>query len=99
MKAIPTKSFWTCAEEQACGVNRIIKERDRDEPYIPRQKVQESDDDPGAWHCGHFRPRGSMATGFDPGNAHKQCAYDNIYPRLLASTAIRRESRSGWHRI
>src|SRR5580692_4799062 len=58
---------------------KMIKERDRSEPCITCPKVQQPDDDPRAWHCGHFRPRGSMATRFDPRNAHKQCAYDNIY--------------------
>lgn len=58
---------------------KMIKERDRNERCITCEKVQLPTDDPRSWHCGHFRPRGSMATRFDPRNAAKQCAYDNIY--------------------
>lgn len=57
----------------------MIKERDRNEPCITCPKIQTENDDPRAWHCGHFRPRGAMGTRFDPRNANKQCAYDNIY--------------------
>ncbi len=58
---------------------KMIKDRDRDLPCATCPKIQKEDDDPRAWHCGHFRPRSSMATRFDPRNAAKQCAYDNIY--------------------
>jgi hypothetical protein len=58
---------------------KMIKERDRNEPCITCPKIQTENDDPRAWHCGHFRPRGAMGTRFDPRNANKQCAYDNIY--------------------
>jgi hypothetical protein len=57
----------------------MIKARDRDLPCCTCPKIQQATDDPRAWHCGHFRPRGSMGTRFDPRNAGKQCAYDNIY--------------------
>jgi hypothetical protein len=58
---------------------KMIKERDRNESCITCPNIQKELDDPRAWHCGHFRPRGSMGTRFDPRNAAKQCAYDNIY--------------------
>lgn len=57
---------------------KMIRARDEDKGCITCGRSE------ATWHCGHFRPRGAMNTRFDPQNANKQCAYDNIYKDGMA---------------
>lgn len=58
---------------------KLIKQRDAEDPCITCGRIPHENDDPRAWHAGHFRPRGAMATRFNPSNLNKQCAGCNVY--------------------
>lgn len=58
---------------------RLVNTRDAEEPCITCARLPSENDGPRSWHAGHFRPRGSMATRFNPCNVNKQCAGCNVY--------------------
>jgi hypothetical protein len=51
----------------------LIRERDKNDPCITCPKTK------ATFHAGHFRPRGFMATRWNPFNVNKQCNYCNVF--------------------